>query len=494
MRGRPFVHRDFRGGINTVAQPYALSDNEARDARNVVSTARGAIRKRNGSTTFSTPAGTPHSLYADDVTATKYLIAGYVASSTGKLASIDTGGTATEIGTGFSTTARWEWIQAPVSPTGSFGPLYGVNGVSTPQYWTGATAGTATAAWTNNAAGAIPNGKYVKYFKNRVWMAGMSANPSRLQFSNLGDPRDWPAANVVDFDPNDGDVITGLGTVGPYLLVFKQRKTFLVYDLDTGANRPIGDNIGCIAHRSIKETPQGTFFLTLDQGVYKTDGNNVTRLSQNISPTVESIIEGQRLNAAAAYWNDHYYLSVCTTGSTPNLTLDYDLTLGSWWFHTLTANQWAILRPTADPVLYGAGPAGTVTRAFQPGQTQDYSGVNYTAYWRSAFHGFGANAVNKRVRSVQFEGIGTINLSVAKNFAEGYALFKTVNLAGAGSTFGGTGNYGGEGTFGDPSSIKQSEACSLGLGKTFSVEVLNSTNAAMEVDSLTYLVNPPRRS
>jgi hypothetical protein len=62
--------------------------------------------------------------------------------------------------------------------------------------------------WTA-ASGTLPNGKYVLYHGGRVWVAGMAAygavsDPgSTLVFSDVRDPRAWPAANVVQFDPND---------------------------------------------------------------------------------------------------------------------------------------------------------------------------------------------------------------------------------------------------------------------------------------------------
>jgi hypothetical protein len=89
--------------------------------------------------------------------------------------------------------------------------------------------------------GAVPNGKFILYVKNRVLIAGVPGTPHRLYASALGDPRNWgTAANqgwAVDLDPNDGDAITGIGVVGPYVMVFKNEKAFTVYDLDTGANR-----------------------------------------------------------------------------------------------------------------------------------------------------------------------------------------------------------------------------------------------------------------
>jgi hypothetical protein len=135
---------------------------------------------------------------------------------------------------------------------------------------------------------------------------------SAVVASALGNPRDFstPAGWVAEFDPNDGEQISGLGTIGPYVLVFKPSKTWLIYDLDTGANRRIGVNVGCVAHRSAVETPYGTFFLAKD-GVYRTDGTALKRVSADrVTPLIVGMPAGKRDLAAGAFWNGHYYLSI----------------------------------------------------------------------------------------------------------------------------------------------------------------------------------------
>ena len=45
--------------------------------------------------------------------------------------------------------------------------------------------------------------------------------------------------------------------VGDMILVFKERKTWVIYDFDTGANRQLSESVGCVSHRSIADTPAG---------------------------------------------------------------------------------------------------------------------------------------------------------------------------------------------------------------------------------------------
>src|SRR6185437_14358646 len=91
----------------------------------------------------------------------------------------------------------------------------------------------------------VPNGQWMVFAGNRIWMTGVSGDTSAVWFSDIvstgeaggqGDPSAWPKTNVVRFDSSDGYPITGIGTIGPYLLVFKENKMWVVHDLDTGAN------------------------------------------------------------------------------------------------------------------------------------------------------------------------------------------------------------------------------------------------------------------
>jgi hypothetical protein len=478
MRGQPFRFADFGGGVDSKSAPYLLEPNRARDARNVVSSNTGALRKRDGCSLFATAGVALTGLAPFEATANKFLIG---AGGT-VVYSISPGGTVTTIKTGMTNGARWDWVQAAAN--GGQGPLYGMNGTDK-QQWDGVAA--TTSAWTATS-GAVPAGTFLKSLGNRVWVAGDPANPSRLYWSDIGNPRGWTAANVLDLDPQDGDQITGLGTAGNVLLVFKRRKVFEVYGLDDGSNRRVSDNIGCVAHRSIVETPAGTFFLTLDKGVWSYDGSSLKRMSEQLTPTIQGIVPGNAPLAAGAYFNDHYYLSVSTSGSANDLTLDYDFQLGSWWLHDNAEAQWAVFTGSSTPELYGA--KGTsVRKCYSAGVTQD-EGANFTSYWKGPWHVFGNEHVRKRVRQIRFDGTGTIDVYVAKDFAPGETLNKTVTFTGGGTLFGGSGSFGGAGTFGDPASVQFDRIVTPGVARAWSLRVGNSSSSSWQVDSYLCAIQP----
>ncbi len=344
-----------------------------------MSSSRGAIIKRGGSNTFCTGPASAEltSLFAGN-TSPKVAIA----STGANVYSVSTAGALATLKTGLTAGTRWEWIQGPV--VGSAGAYYGLNGTDTPLTWDGAAGSTSN--WTATT-GAVPNGKWVIWHDNRAWVTGVTSDPSAVYFSDLLDPTSWPAANIVRFDSRDGQPITGIGTAGPWIVVFKERKCWQIYDTSTAANRKIDDGVGCVSHRSISSSDAGTFFLSADQGVCHTTGTRVDRVSQNVTPTINSITASQRQNAAGATFKNHYYLSYANGSASNNRTLDYDMNLKSWWHHDLAANQWIVWEPGATGYqMYGAksgvsSPNGLIVQAWVPGVSQD-SAANYSSYWR----------------------------------------------------------------------------------------------------------------
>lgn len=495
MRGQPVSIRDFHGGVNTKAADALVATEECRNCQNVVSTSRGSIKKRNGCVTFSSSfTGSPTAIIS--LQGIEVVGPFLVATSGTKIHSITTGGVNADITGAAASTAnsRWEIIEAPAAAQG---PVYMMNGIDPALYWTGAGN---VALWTTAAGPALPNGQFCIYFKNKVWVAGTSANPSRLFWSDVGDPRSFPAANVVDFDPNDGDVITGLGTAGPYLLVFKKNKMFRVYDLNTGANDPVSTSIGAASHRSIVESPIGTFFLSYDKGIYLYNGSSLKQISERITPTVDGVVAANKNIAAGGYYNNHYYLCVTPAGASNNsLVLDYDVQLDSWWFHTNTSNQFALWRKTNVIELYSAqAGAGIVDNCYVPNTLQD-NGANFNCLWLGPWLTMGGISRghldyepyrNKRWRQVRVEGSGQVDMYLGKDYT-GVSLdtsdifrFTTATL------FGGTGTFGGDGTFGDFAAQARADIYNLGVARAFSVQFAAQTNTFFEVDAYTpFLTN-----
>jgi hypothetical protein len=384
MRGQPF-HIDPAGGLNSRDGLLSMEMQFSPDCLNVVGGPDGTIRKRNPAQTFS--AALPgiglndaYSLHASPATTSFVAVGG---GTSGKIYGIDINGVVTDI-TGAKTWAansRWTFVDAIAS--GGQGPVFGIVSddlASVPYHWTGAGN---IAQWTASA-GTLPNGKHMVYFKNRVIMCGFNVGSGYgIKASAVGDPRNWDttvvgsaSAWLTNIDPNDGEIFQALGVVGPYVLAFKAHKTYLIYDLNSGANRQISNTLGTISMRSVVNTPYGCCFVATDGHVYLTDGRKFDKLSDIVDKTPfsrTSMTLGETLHAntdpktACVYFNNHLY--VCNS---PQYCLDYNFITKTWWAHSTAfwdAKVTAITNKTSElfSAYRGFGlAAGRVENLFVP--------------------------------------------------------------------------------------------------------------------------------
>lgn len=413
MRGTPFVFGDFRGGINTKASPYLVEQTQCRDALNVQSTATGAIVKRFGSTQTYAPSGatTLQSAFAVESTASDH----FLTASATKLYASNTGGSIATVNSG-----RFAFVESTVQD--SQGPVFlsNANSSDTPKYWTGSTLANWTADATSDTT--VPNAAYLTIHDSRIVAAGMTSEPDTVRWSEVQVgvgtlPRHWLQINQQLFDPGDGDVITGIGRCGSNLLVFKKHKTFVIYDLATGANRRLSSTVGCVSHKSIVDTPEGTFFLS-DKGVYVTNGSSLDLVSDNITPTLTPL--SNKNTASGKFFNNHYYLAIDT------LVFDFDLVLKSWWKHSLpnSVNAWASRYNDSIEEAYIA--SGTKLGQWLP--TDVYTDFNETATpstiswtWKGPWITPGEArvvypATRKRLKALRVDGAGNVSLTKSIDF------------------------------------------------------------------------------
>ncbi len=491
---------DFGGGVNPNAAPYLLAENQAKDARNFRTTPIGSLRKREGFTALASPNTLDgvHSLASVNTSTTSLLAVGKQAgASSDRIITISTGGTPTTLKSGLTQGKRWEWAQAPTS--GGQGPMYGLNGTDTPQQWDGAAASTSN--WTAST-GTVPSScRYLVYHNDRLWATGSltTALTGRVFYSGLTadavpapDPRNWDTDNYVDIEPQDGQVITGIGKVGPYLVVFKPRATYVITDPVTGAWRRISDEIGCAAHRTIVQTEDGTYFLSEDAGVCRTDGSKVERISDDITPFLRRAAEDNPTtlpNAAATFHRNSYHLSIPFASTSNDIILEYDLLSQSWWPHSIGSNQFALLDPVGTPKLYSADPTTSrISRAYVPDSYEDH-GAAYAGgtYYTSSYQTWGEPSLQKRVTQFRIDGAGTWTLAGATSFSDDYE-----NLDGeareetaTGETFGGSGEFGGSGsTFGPEAGGTQWAYYTPFVARAVSLKITNNDTRSCEIFSL----------
>lgn len=136
-----------------------------------------------------------------------------------------------------------------------------------------------------------PVGKFVIIWKNYAFIAGIRGAENTARYSNVSDYTTWDASDVLRFDTNDGDVITGIRILKGRLYVFKRysvhRVTYLGSNPTFQVDQILG--MGCPSHYSIKELDMGgeigsvLIFPTTDKKLAIFDGYNVQIINDNLT-------------------------------------------------------------------------------------------------------------------------------------------------------------------------------------------------------------------
>jgi hypothetical protein len=409
MRGRPAVFSDFSGGLNLRESPLDLENNQSPDLADVQPVGdSGSIQRRLGDTVSSNDWAPPVG-GAPGVFYSRKLGSLFVPTSDGQLSDGIAPLTVYEGVPAGALNGYYSIIEAPAN--GGQGPVY-YSKPDTPRvmrYWDGAAAGNWTAS-----AGTVPAAHHLIYAGNRVWAARTDADPDALYWSEIGEPRNWPAANITRFGVGDGEVITAIASCPAGILLFKETRAWLIYDLDTSANRPLGA-YGNSLHRPI-ETPYGTVFYDPQRGVSLSDGSRVDHIGQALSPSAPSTIslDGTVIYDLAFRERSLFAAARVLTadGTTISGVFEYRFDTRTWWRHTLP--------DVRGLTSYGATLYGTrdgVRRLYQivNSGALGYDGAALAPYWTTKHLALGDSHLAKRIHSVEIVGEGTLTVEGRTN-------------------------------------------------------------------------------
>ena len=336
---QPFIFNDFSSGMidDGAVSDSLLPRNAVRKAINCVfDNPRGSVAGRLGSTRIGqnlsnrirgvynfrdAGTGTNHQLLATNNLGTTYYYDG--ANLVATLAG-DTAALKTRFVTFLDLVAR-------------------LNGTDAARSWNGDTAVSWAAAGGALDVGNWPTlSRFAVVFNSRVYTAGSTANQDTLSYSSIPSSGaiSWTSGNgSLQVNPNDGDSgITGLGTNGTVLLVFKRNSLYRWDGQATFANKVI--SIGTPSNESIAAHDSGwVYFFGIGKnsvGVYRTSGGYPQKISLNISKWMEAISVSNYDDVAGFADDDHYYLSV---GS---VTVDGQTYTNAWFVYTISLQCWHI--------------------------------------------------------------------------------------------------------------------------------------------------------
>lgn len=141
----------------------------------------------------------------------------------------------------------------------------------------------------------VPMAKYIAYHDERVWLYGISGDPSSLRFSALTDTSGteiapdsanaWPTDNEIQISEGDADIGTGLFLYRGYLYAAKSFSVWRIvgYDEYTYTRIKTRSSTGTRFQESVQILDNLVHFIGVD-GLYTFNGEESERISDIIDP------------------------------------------------------------------------------------------------------------------------------------------------------------------------------------------------------------------
>lgn len=477
---RQFTFADFSAGLNLRDKADAVSEKEAIDLLNVNFTERGAVRQRDG---FGDLSGDLTNR-VDSMTQ-HYTTAGLrqlVLGAGTRLDVIDHSGAVVGSQAGL-TRGPWTFAQFG-DPTREL--VFCANGIDPLARWDGTAfaLGTATANVNGAAGAAMPKAGAIcvtaaqsgttsgSNASNRLVATaygtqttagpgGAQSTPSRVHFSNAGQPEIWETdgtvprgRNFVDLTPGDGEYIIAAVTWRELVFIFKQTKFFVLWGEGVGTDsnptfqvRQVVNNIGLAAPQAVAVGRDGVYFMNR-RGVYRTSGGDPVLLSDVITPMwtqdpevyfQSAPINLAQLDLTRMLWHmERLYISVPTGTATVNdRVLVFDTQRQFWTLYDLPAAALASFRSGDVPAVHFAYAAPLPQRVGRSvlAQTHDRNQV-IVSRWRSGWGDYGNSQV-KTIRETKLWGKGNVMVGFSTDYHVGQKAELDANfgITGTGWTY-----------------------------------------------------------
>lgn len=278
---------------------------------------------------------------------------------------------------------------------------------------------------TGNPSGAktvVAWGSYL--FAGNVLVSGVRYR-YRVVWNDALNPDTWPAANYIDLDQEDGDMITAMWLFKDILVVFKKYKTYIIkyvggtqiFDWER-----IDSSTGCVGPNAICENDGILYFIGPD-GFYAFNGVNppysisskIDRSANRMNSEKDYVFEADNFDMKG-----QIFFNIIEGSSTrKNKIYLYDPSLKNW-------TRWSVGIASLSSILYGAnlmfidfpnsyetysakiGDAGGAADSFLAfgsydgfiqrfGESENDLGLAMDTYWISPWIDIGYPDRNKRI-------------------------------------------------------------------------------------------------
>lgn len=262
---------------------------------------------------------------------------------------------------------------------------------------------------TGNAslvAGA-PIGKFLAIWRGYGFLFGIRGSPNVGRYSALSDYTTWGASNTLNFDTNDGDIVTGVRILGGKMYVFKRYSIHRVTYLGSNPTFQVDPilGIGCPSHYAIKEVDMGgeigsvLVFPTTDKKLAIFDGYTIQVINDLLTEESNDLfaaaddqplsfadinLKYSDLFHAVVKQDTSEYIFYCVLGTdtTINYAFVLDYKIGGIFPYDgqIFASSSYALSTNKAKKLFTAGYAGYM---FEMESGNDDNGSDINAYWVS---------------------------------------------------------------------------------------------------------------
>jgi hypothetical protein len=512
-----FPQQGFGSGLNLVAKPDAVSQEECIDCLDVTFGERGAIEQRAGfdnltGSALTNRVGSLESYYT--TSGTKQLLAGCGT----RLEAVNTSGTVIASATGL-TSAVWDFARFG-QPNAEV--AYAGNGTDTLRKWSGTEWSAPKAKVDGEAEKAMPKGGAlcVSPDDNRLMVAGFTtttggpngttSSPAHVYESEAGNPEEYESTAYEQLAPGDGEKIMAMVPWKEFVFVFKETKFFVRTRPTTDSEgkpifnyRAVEGGAGLASARAVCAHPSGVYFMSRN-GVYRTTGQEPELISSLIEPIWSGdasafygggvLAHSSITNCAMTAHEDRIYLSFPTSEAN-NRTLVYDPQFEWWSLFSLPCSSLASFRISSKAELvFGYASGSNHIGRHSSSYTND-DGTAITSRWRSGWFDL-ENPDVKTIRASKVWGTGEVLMGLGHDFRQDAGSPEPLDFTDPTNPVWESGKWESE-TWAEPQALGQVQRRVAARGTTFSTYFANQVKdrnwSVHRVDHLLREVTKPSR-
>jgi len=291
---------------------------------------------------------------------------------------------------------------------------------------------------------------FIEIYSSKVFLSGISQDPSRVYFSDTGEPEGILPENTFIVESRNSDKVTGLRTYYSQLVIFKDRSVFALTG-SSGENfvvREVTDQYGCLNNRANVVFNERLWFLD-QKGICEYNGSNVSIISDKMEGDFDRMNLDAAKSQATMIHNkqrSEVWCSIPVDGATlNNLTIIYDYEAEAW-------ARWDGFSPRYMNMMKARLTKSTGFFADNSGRLNQFSGTFFgdngsgiSLVVKPRFEHPMGQSVEKQFRrlfvnadSLTGQSIISLNVNYRKNYSESIAMTQGMTL----TTFQNVNNFG----------------------------------------------------